>query len=184
MRQPSLCVQERRFRYDQGIKQNMRLKITTGIAALALGPRSPLIQPLRSRVRQGTKVPTDHSVAEDDLSIQPTLMRACKIIASHLLRETLKRSRMPSYRVLLPDLSSLQPQRASVAQAARSSSDLIPCSPNTTSISVVTPGISFNSSATPSLIRLASKLVQWRRGSRGVASVSSASDMLAVSFPM
>jgi len=35
--------------------------------------------------------------------IQPALTRACKIIASHSLRQTAKRSRMPACRVTFPD---------------------------------------------------------------------------------
>ncbi len=42
-------------------------------------------------------------------SIHPALIRACKIIVSHSVRETLKCSSIPSCRMTFPELSSVQP---------------------------------------------------------------------------
>ena len=83
----------------------------------------------------------------------------------------------------LPDVSSVQPQRSSVAQPARSSIVLMPCSPNATSINAVSPGMSLSSSATPSSFRLASKLAsicsaKRAFGSGGAGLVSTGSDNL------
>ena len=87
---------------------------------------------------------------------QPALSRACMIIASASSREISKPSRKPGSRLLSPSLRSVQPVRSSVAQPARSSTVLTPFSPKATSILVVTPGTSLNSSSTPSSTRLAS----------------------------
>src|ERR1035437_4972835 len=63
---------------------------------------------------------------------------------------------MPVCLMAFPSLNSFQPSRSSVAQSARSSTDLMPCSAKATSIGVVTPGISLRVSSTPNTFRLAS----------------------------
>src|SRR5882757_9320019 len=73
--------------------------------------------------------------------IQPAMTRACMIMRSASSREVSLASRMPGCLVgSPPSLRSVQPTRSSVAQPARSSTDLMSFSPNFTSIFEVTPG--------------------------------------------
>ncbi len=82
------------------------------------------------------------------------------IMRSASSREISLASRMPGNLVgSPPSLRSVQPTRSSVAQPARSSTDLMSFSPNLTSIFEVTPGTVFKASSTPSSLRLFSSSV-------------------------
>src|SRR5208337_3426288 len=106
-------------RYDAG-------PLRRAVIAMSLRPQS-----VPSYSAGGCSVSAG-SAAGSGASIQPARTRASRIIASACARVTPKLLRKPGFAVSPPSPRSVQPTRSSLAQSARSSSDLTPFSPSLT----------------------------------------------------